>query len=136
MPSALSLTATAGALALAAIAFAPLPARAQHQPLVKPDVCLQGTAPVCAVKQKTLVTYVNACVARGVNARVIAADRSCFDRCPARYAPVCGTNASGKRQLYGNACEAEKSGATDVQKGRCRVLRRTTSPGAAVGAVP
>jgi hypothetical protein len=137
MRSGLSVTAIAGIMALAAIAFTPHAALAQHQPLVKPGVCAQGYVPVCAVKQKTLVTYVNACAAHGVNARIIATDRACFDGCPARYAPVCGTDNAGKLRLYGNACEAEKSGATDIRKGRCRtILRRVTSPGAAVGAVP
>jgi hypothetical protein len=131
-----SLSFAAMTVAIASTAFTPLQAQAQHQPLVKPGVCVQGFVPVCAVKQKTLVTYVNGCVARGVNAKVIVADRGCFDGCPARYAPVCGTDSAGKRQLYGNACEAEKSGATDVHKGRCRLIRRTTSPSAAVGAVP
>lgn len=136
MRSSSSLIAAAVGLALAALAFAPHDAQAQHQPLIKPGVCAQGSVPVCAVKQKILVTYVNACVARSVNAKVIAPDRGCFDGCPAKYVPVCGTDASGKRQLYGNACEAQKSGATDIQKGRCRLTRRNASPGAAVGAVP
>jgi hypothetical protein len=136
MQSGLAFMATAGTLALAAIVFASSGAQAQHQPLIKPGVCVQGFVPVCAVKQKTLVTYVNACVAHSVNATVIAADRGCFDGCPSRYAAVCGTDASGRRRLYGNACEAQKSGATDVQKGRCRAIRGTTSPGAALGAVP
>lgn len=126
-----------GAMVLAAIAFASPTARAQHQPLVKPGVCAQGYVPVCAIKQKTLVTYVNLCAAHGVNAKVIAADRGCFEGCPARYAPVCGTDGAGKRRLYGNACEAEKSGATDIRTGRCRImLRRASSPGPAVGAAP
>lgn len=137
MRSGLSVAAIAGVMALAAIVFAPQAAQSQHQPLVKPGVCAQGYVPVCAVKQKTLVTYVNACAARGVNARIIATDRACFEGCPAQYAPVCGTDTAGKRQLYGNVCEAQKSGATDIRKGRCRMmLRRTSSPGAAVGAVP
>lgn len=136
MRSGLPGMAGATALALAAIACAPFAAQAQHQPLVKPGVCVQGFVPVCAVKQKTLVTYANACVARGVNAKIIAADRGCFDGCPSRYAPVCGRDATGKRRLYGNACEAQKSGATDIQKGRCGPLQRTKSPGAAIGAVP
>jgi hypothetical protein len=136
MQSILSLMAAAAGLALAALAFAPHAAQAQHQPLIKPGICAQGSVPVCAVKQKILVTYVNACVARSVNAKVLAPDRGCFDGCPAKYVPVCGTAASGKRQLYGNACEAQKSGATDIQKGRCRLIRRNASPGAAAGAVP
>lgn len=134
MRSALSRTAIVAALYLAAIA--PNAAHAQHQPLIKPGVCAQGYVPVCAVKQKTLVTYVNGCAARGVNARVIEADRACFEGCPARYAPVCGTDGTGKKRLYGNACEAEKSGATEIRKGRCRLIRRAASPGAVVGAVP
>jgi hypothetical protein len=134
MRPALSFAAMTVAMALAALA--PHAAQGQHQPLVKPGVCVQGFVPVCAVKQKTLVTYVNACVARGVNATVLAADRGCFEGCPAKYVPVCGTDSSGQRRLYGNVCEAEKSGATDVHKGRCRLIRRTTSPGAAVGAAP
>lgn len=133
MRSALSFAMT---VAMAFAASVPLSAQAQYQPLVRPGVCVQGFVPVCAVRQKTLVTYVNDCVARSVHARVIAADRGCFEGCPAKYIPVCGTDSSGKRQLYGNACEAEKSGATDIQKGRCRWIRRATSPGAAMGAAP
>lgn len=106
----------------AAIAVSPQNAHAQHQPLVKPGVCAQGYLPVCAVKQKALVTYVNACAAHGVNARILA-DRACFEGCPARYIPVCGTDATGKRRIYGNACEAEKSGAAGIRKGACRLTR-------------
>jgi hypothetical protein len=124
------------AVALSSGAFAPGAAHAQHQPLIKPGVCAQGYVPVCAVKQRTLVTYVNGCAARGVNARIIAADRGCFEGCPERYAPVCATDTAGKPRLYGNACEAEKSRATNIRNGRCRLIRRTNSPGAAVGAVP
>lgn len=107
---------------LAVTTLPPPEANAQHQPLVKPGVCAQGYVPVCALKRKTLVTYVNACAARGVNARILA-DRACIEGCPARYAPVCGTDATGKRRVFGNACEAEKSGATGIRKGSCRIAR-------------
>lgn len=120
---------TSRAAAILAIALLAVPlcgpsdAPAQHQPLIKPGLCAQGYVPVCAVKQKTLVTYVNACAARGVNARIIAMDRACFDGCPPQYSPVCGIDSSRKRRVYGNACEAEKSGATDIRKGSCRLVR-------------
>ncbi|HWV55792.1 hypothetical protein [Pseudorhodoplanes sp.] len=138
MRSVLTAMTIAGAIVLAAVALAPNAAHAQHQPLIKQGLCGHGgNVPVCAVKQKTLVTYVNSCVALGVHARVIAMDRGCIEGCPARYAPVCGTDTGGKRRLYGNACEAEKSGATDIRKGTCRKLfRRIASPGTSVGAVP
>jgi hypothetical protein len=131
-----SCAAICSGLLFAAALFAPQPAQAQHQPLVKPGVCAQGYVPVCAVKQKTLVTYVNGCAARGVNARIIAADRACLEGCPSRYAPVCGTDAKGQRHVYGNACEAEKSGATDIRKGTCRriMVRRGSASGASIGA--
>jgi hypothetical protein len=121
---------------LFAALFASQPAPAQHQPLVKPGVCAQGYFPVCAVKQKTLVTYVNACTARGVQARIIAADRACLEGCPPRYAPVCGVDAGGQRRVFGNACEAEKSGATDIRTGSCRriLVRRGSTKGESVGA--
>jgi hypothetical protein len=121
---------------LAAIAASPQAARAQHQPLVKPGVCAQGYVPVCAVKQKTLVTYVNACAAQGVKARIVAGDRACIEGCPARYVPVCGTDAKGQRRVYGNACEAEKSGAAGIRKGTCRriLVRRAPPQGMSVGA--
>jgi hypothetical protein len=120
---------------LASIVLFPDVAHSQYQPLIKPGLCAQGYAPVCGIRKKTLVTYVNACAAQGAKAKLIAADRGCFEGCPPRYSPVCGTNAAGKRQVYGNTCEAEKSGATDIQKDRC-LIRRTTSPGSSVGAVP
>jgi hypothetical protein len=111
-------------LIVCAIAIADA-AHAQHQPLVRPGPCAQGYVPVCAVKQKTLVTYVNACAARGVNARVIELNRACLEACERKYQPVCATDGDGKRRVFGNACEAEKSGATDIRKGSCRrFLRR------------
>ena len=100
-------------------------AHAQHQPLVRAGPCAQGYVPVCAVKQKTLVTYVNACAARGVNARVIELNRACVEGCERKYQPVCATDSDGKRRVFGNACEAEKSAATDIRNGSCRrFLRR------------
>ncbi len=124
------------ALTIVALLLTMQTARAQHQPLIKSGACGHGGYfPVCAVKQKTLVTYVNVCAARGVNAQVIATGRGCLEGCPTRYAPVCGTDRTGQPRLYGNACEAEKSGATDIRTGRCRIIRRGTS-GADVGAAP
>ncbi len=126
----------AGLLFTAAL-LAPQPVQAQHQPLVKPGVCAQGYVPVCAVKQKTLVTYVNACAAQGVKARIIASDRACIEGCPAQYAQVCGTDAKGQRRVFGNACEAEKSGATDISKGSCRRIQvRRVSPKGGSTAAP
>lgn len=99
-------------------------AHAQHQPLVRAGPCAQGYVPVCAVKQKTLVSYVNACAARGVNARVIEVNRACLEGCEQKYRPVCATDGDGKRRVFGNTCEAEKSGATDIRKGSCRRFLR------------
>jgi hypothetical protein len=129
-------TATIGAACLlAAWMQEPRMALAQGQPLVRLGPCPQGFLPVCAMKQKALVTYVNACAARGVNARVITADRGCIDGCPRDYAPVCATDGTGQRRVFGNTCEAEKSGATDIRTGTCRrVLRRVSSRGGSVGA--
>jgi hypothetical protein len=116
-----SAPAAAGILAgviFAAVWLTPDVAQAQHQPLIRLGSC-DGYQPVCAVKQKTLVSYVNVCAARGVNARVVSPDRACIEGCPRQYAPVCAT-ASGQRRVFGNSCEAEKSGAVDIRKGTCR----------------
>jgi Kazal-type serine protease inhibitor domain len=109
------------AIAVAACALMPKGAVAQGQPLIRMGNCPAGYHPVCAVKKRTLVTYVNACAARSVGARVIAS-RACMEGCPRQYVPVCATNAAGARHTYGNACEAERSGANIVRKRGCQGL--------------
>jgi hypothetical protein len=91
---------------------------AQGQPLIKLGACPQGYFPVCAVKKRTLVTYVNACAAKGVGARVVS-DRACLEGCPRQYSPVCAIDGAGARSTFGNACEAEKSGAKIVRNRGC-----------------
>jgi|KBSSwiStaDraftv2_1062776.scaffolds.fasta_scaffold2521695_1 hypothetical protein len=114
-------------IALIAIAFmagvmaAPKAGLAQGQPLIKMGACPQGYYPVCAVIKRTLVTYVNACAAKGVGARVVT-HHACMEGCPRKYAPVCAIDASGPRRTFGNACEAEKSGAKVVRNRGCRGL--------------
>jgi hypothetical protein len=39
--------------------------------------------------------------------------------CTEVYQPVCGTDASGKRVTYSNACFARAAKATDVTPGEC-----------------
>ena len=110
------------AIALFAICTcAPTEAPAQGQPLIKMGACPYGYLPVCAVKKRTLVTYVNACSAKGDGARVVS-HRGCIEGCPRQYAPVCAVDGSGARSTFGNACEAEKVGAKIVRNRGCRGL--------------
>jgi hypothetical protein len=114
--------ATIAAFALAlllACSVSTTEAPAQGQPLIKLGACPQGYFPVCAVTKRTLVTYVNACAARGVGARVVS-NRACLEDCPRRYAPVCAVDGAGVSSTFGNACEAEKSGARIVRNRGCR----------------
>jgi hypothetical protein len=105
---------------VAAALLAPAPALAQGQPLIIPGQCSGGGyTPVCAVKKRTLVTYVNDCAAIGAGARVVS-HHACHDGCPRRYAPVCGSDAAGRRSTFGNACEAERSGAKIVRNRGCQ----------------
>ena len=39
--------------------------------------------------------------------------------CPEIYQPVCGTNSSGMRVTYSNACFARAAQATNVTPGEC-----------------
>lgn len=103
-----------------AVLLAPAPALAQGQPLIIPGQCSGGGyTPVCAVKKRTLVTYVNDCAAIGAGARVISY-HACHEGCPRQYVPVCGIDASGRRATFGNACEAERSGAKIVRNRGCQ----------------
>jgi hypothetical protein len=98
----------------------PQAALAQGQPLIMAGPCAGGGySPVCAVKQRTLVTYVNACAATGAGARVVS-HHACHEGCPRQYAPVCATDAAGARHTFGNACEAERSGAHIVRSRGCK----------------
>lgn len=106
---------------MASLVAAPESGRAQGQPLIKIGACPNGYYPVCAVKKRTLVTYVNSCAANGVGARVVT-DQACMEGCPRQYVPVCAIDASRTRRTFGNSCEAEKSGAKLVRKRGCRGL--------------
>ena len=101
--------------------LAPQQTLAQGQPLITLGPCSGGYFPVCAVKKRVLVTYVNSCAARSAGARVIS-DHGCQDSCPRNYAPVCATDAAGHRRTFGNACEAERAGAKIVRGRGCRGL--------------
>ena len=120
MPKRLRTAALAVAL-IAGVIGAPKEGLAQGQPLIGLGGCPEGFYPVCAVKKRTLVTYVNACAARSAGARVVTS-RACLEGCPHQYAPVCAIEASGKRSSFGNVCEAEKSGAKIVRNRGCRGL--------------
>jgi len=102
--------------------LAPAEARAQGQPLIIPGQCSGGGyTPVCAVKKRTLVTYVNDCPAIAAGARVVSYP-ACHDGCPRQYAPVCAIDAAGKRSTFGNACDAERAGAKIVRNRGCQGL--------------
>lgn len=102
--------------------LAPAQALAQGQPLIIPGLCAGGGhTPVCAVKKRTLVTYVNDCTAIGAGARVVSY-HACREGCPRRYAPVCAIDADGRRRTFGNSCEAERSGAKIVRNRGCHGL--------------
>ena len=102
------------------VLISPLPAHAQGQPLIIPGLCAGGgQVPVCAVKKRTLVTYVNDCAARGAGARVIR-DHACHEDCPRRYNPVCAIDEAGKRRTFGNACDAQRAGGRIVRNRGCQ----------------
>jgi hypothetical protein len=94
---------------------------AQGQPLIALGQCAGGYFPVCAVKKRILVTYVNSCAARSAGARVIS-DHACQEGCPRQYVPVCAKDAAGRHFTFGNACEAERAGTTIVRQRGCRGL--------------
>jgi hypothetical protein len=99
---------------------APVEAMAQGQPLIIPGQCSGGGyTPVCAVKKRTLVTYVNDCTAIAAGARVVSY-HACHEGCPRRYAPVCAVDSTGRRATFGSACEAERSGAKIVRNRGCQ----------------
>jgi len=76
--------------------------------------------PVCARKEKQLLTYANACLAANDRATVLARG-ACPQACPMIYQPVCAEDAQGVRRNYGNACAAEADGAKIVRNRRCFV---------------
>lgn len=114
-----------GALCAAAIWPAATPALAQGQPLIVMGPCAgPGYRPVCArSRKKTLVTYVNACMARSDGARVIS-EGACPEACPMIFKPVCAFDAAGKRKTFGNECQARAAGAKILRGGRCVPLVR------------
>jgi len=60
---------------------------------------------------------VNAANAENRSGNIILAQAP--EVCTQLYQPVCGTDASGKRITYSNACFARVAKATDVTPGEC-----------------
>ena len=70
--------------------------------------------------------FVFACVLAGAfaananpNEQLIFAQGSVPEVCTEIYQPVCGTDASGRRVTYSNACFARMAKATNVTPGEC-----------------
>ena len=101
------------------------PAVAQGQPIIMMGPCGgHGYHPVCArSRQKTLVTYANACIARNEGSRVIS-HGTCPAACPMIFKPVCAIDPTGKRRTYGNDCMAKAAGVKVIRGGRCIPLVR------------
>jgi hypothetical protein len=101
------------------------PAAAQGQPLIMAGPCgHHGYHPVCARSRKnTLVTYANACIARGEGSRVIS-HGACPTACPMIFKPVCAIDAGGKRKTFANDCIARAANVTVIRRGRCIPLVR------------
>jgi hypothetical protein len=100
------------------------PAFAQHQPLIFLGPCgAHGLHPVCARRNRALVTYANACLARQERAQVINQE-ACPTACPMLFQPVCAMDGKGARRTYGNDCQARAEGASVLRRGRCIPLIR------------
>lgn len=50
---------------------------------------------------------------------IVVAEASTPEVCTQVYQPVCGTDPSGKRTTYSNACFARVAKATNVSPGEC-----------------
>jgi hypothetical protein len=74
---------------------------------------------------KALLPLVFPALALGLATSTGAADRSTVlaqntpEVCTDIYQPVCGTNRSGQRVTYSNACFARVAKATEVKPGEC-----------------
>lgn len=114
-----------GGAAFALFTHVAPPAAAQGQPLIFLGPCGEfGYRPVCArARNKVLVTYANACIARSEGSRVISQE-ACPTACPMIFKPVCATDSADKRTTYGNECQAKVAGAKIIRAGRCVPLIR------------
>ena len=70
----------------------------------------------------TLMTasFASALCAGAASRDVILAQASPPEVCTQVYQPVCGTDPSGKRTTYSNACFARVAKATNVTPGECK----------------
>jgi len=88
-------------------------------------VCTEEEAPVCGVDRVGLIqTYSNTCIA-GIDYARVLHQGSCgaaLDPCETGE-PVCAFDSEGTPITFDNECEAERAGATILERDTCRDMR-------------